>query len=497
MNTEIILPMPELKNALPGFNKLVSRRTTLPVLSCIKISRKADGEVNLQATDLDAHATFTLATSQPGEAVDVLIPLEQLIKAAKCTGPDQNVALLIGADTTKIRYFIGGSSVQQPVNTIPVAEWPQCPEITADSAPLQPGFASTLKEAMQCCSDDPSRLILNGACLDAREPKAHYVVATNGRFLYSANSFTFPFKEEVIIPDSKFINGSGLLDCEPCLIAVQSMQAKDPANDPIKYVSLQSKQWRLVSRQIDGNYPNWKQVIPAIDSKWTKIKLTDTAIDQLLKVIPNLPGKDDADKPIRLRTGKNALCIEAKDKNDQDWTSVEIKDVTVTGRPKETCINRDFLSPVLKFGLSELAIVDEFTPMLCTEDGKRMVIMPLRPPAPPTTKADSKEPDPEPNQPQPTTSAANPPSTEVQPGADKRKTDMAKDAAKTETTKPAEPVPSLIDQIEQIKEALKNVVRDLNGLADAVRQAEKDKRMAEKEVETARTVLKRLQQVSL
>ena len=74
---------------------------------------------------------------------------------------------------------------------------------------------------------------------------------------------------------------------------------------------------------------------------------------------------------------------------------------------------------------------------------------------------------------------------------------MAKDAAKTETTKPAEPVPSLIDQIEQIKEALKNVVRDLNGLADAVRQAEKDKRMAEKEVETARTVLKRLQQVSL
>ena len=56
---------------------------------------------------------------------------------------------------------------------------------------------------------------------------------------------------------------------------------------------------------------------------------------------------------------------------------------------------------------------------------------------------------------------------------------------------------SLIDQIEQVKESAKNLVRDLTSLVDAVKQAEKDKRASEKEVEAARGVLKKLQQVSI
>jgi len=67
-----------------------------------------------------------------------------------------------------------------------------------------------------------------------------------------------------------------------------------------------------------------------------------------------------------------------------------------------------------------------------------------------------------------------------------------------ETPKPEpakSPEVSLLDQIEQVKESAKNLVRDLNGLTDAVKQAEKDRRTNEKEVETARAVLKKLQQV--
>ena len=64
------------------------------------------------------------------------------------------------------------------------------------------------------------------------------------------------------------------------------------------------------------------------------------------------------------------------------------------------------------------------------------------------------------------------------------------------TTKPAAK-PSLIDQVETIKDALKNVIRDLTGLVDAVKLAEKENRASEKEVEAARATLKKLQQVSL
>ena len=66
-------------------------------------------------------------------------------------------------------------------------------------------------------------------------------------------------------------------------------------------------------------------------------------------------------------------------------------------------------------------------------------------------------------------------------------------------TKPAETVtpPTLIDQIELIKESVKNVARDLNGLIEAVKLAEKQQRTTEREVESARATLKKLQQVTI
>ena len=73
---------------------------------------------------------------------------------------------------------------------------------------------------------------------------------------------------------------------------------------------------------------------------------------------------------------------------------------------------------------------------------------------------------------------------------------MPKEAPKT-TEAPKTAEPSLLDQIEQVKESAKNLVRDLTGLTDAVKLAEREKRANEKEVETARAVLKKLQQVQI
>ncbi len=488
MNTEITLPVPELKTALSGLNKLIGRKTTLPVLSHVKVSRQKNGLVTLQGTDLDAYATFTLTNTQPGEAVDLLVPLEQLNQAFKCsTGSKQDLALVCEGKTTKLRYFIGGSSVHQPVNTLPVNEWPPIPKITADSTALPPGFGEALKQAMQCCSGDPSRHVLRGACLDARDAKAHYVVGTNGQFLYSANSFQFPLKDSIIFPDSKFINGSSLLDGEPCSLAVQS--GKKPSD--VKHICLQNKQWQFVTREIEGLYPNWKQVVPTIGTGWTLVKLSPAAIEQMLAVIPNLPGNDHDHQTIRLRTGNTCLWVEGRNKDDKDWTSIAISDVTTTGKPKEISLNRIYLMPALKFGLGELAIQDELSPLVCSKDGKRIVIMPVRPNG---SAAVSEKP-------KPTTPPASvPPTAEAKSNAEEKESTMPKaNPATTPPTSPkaAESSTSLLDQIEQVKESAKNLVRDLTGLTDTVKQAEKDKRANEKELDNARAVLKKLQQVQI
>lgn len=485
MNTEITLPVPELKTALSGLNKLVGKKTTLPVLNHVRISRQKNGQVTLQGTDLDAHATFTLSQTQPGQPTDVLVPLEQLNQAFKCsTGTKQDVALVCEGKTTKLRYYIGGSPVHQPVNTLPVNEWPPAPTITADSSLLPPGFGEALKQAMQCCGEDTSRQVLRGACLDARDKKAHYIVGTNGRFLFSANSFNFPMKDAIIVPDSKFINGSGLLDGEPCSLAIQP--GKKPSQ--AKHICLQTKQWQFVTREVEGQYPNWKQVVPAMISGWTLMKLSPPAIEQLLKVIPNLPGDDGSNNTVKLSTGDKTLWVAGRNKDDADWTKVAISDVSITGKFKEISLNRDYLLPALKFGLNEWAIQDELSPMVCSKDGKKMVIMPVRLNGPATVVEKSKT---------PTPPASVPPTAEAKPRAEEKDTTMPKATTPPTATKAPESSTSLLDQIEQVKESAKNLVRDLTGLTDAVKQAEKDKRANEKELENARSVLKKLQQVQI
>lgn len=74
---------------------------------------------------------------------------------------------------------------------------------------------------------------------------------------------------------------------------------------------------------------------------------------------------------------------------------------------------------------------------------------------------------------------------------------MSKETGKPEITKAPEQTITVTDQIELLRETVKHVLRDLSNLADAVKQAEKDKRASEKEVETARAVLKKLQQVTI
>ena len=68
----------------------------------------------------------------------------------------------------------------------------------------------------------------------------------------------------------------------------------------------------------------------------------------------------------------------------------------------------------------------------------------------------------------------------------------------TATTPPINsPVKSLVDHVDQIKDGLKAALRDLNAMVDMVRQAEREKRTTEREIEAVRAKLRQIQNVSI
>ena len=475
---QITLPAADLKQALPGLSKVVSRKSHLPCLQSVRITRNQIGIVTLSATDLDTFVSYNLEQPQKGEPFDVLLPFEQLNKTGKSS---EVVVMQESKLKAKLRYQVSGSNLEQSVVTLAPDEFPPTPKVIEPACKMPANFGECLRQAFETSSTDQSRYVIQGAYLDVKEPKCHTIISTNGRCLFAANTFKFDLKESVNLSRQKFLEWSGFLTGE-CEMAVKAEKGGSG------WVKITTPRWDCIVKQIDGNFPNWRQVVPKDTETWTNIQLSEAAIKQMLNLSSKLPGDDHENRTLQLRIDKE-LHLEGRNKDDKEFTSAEIADVKITGKPVTTALNREYLQTALRCGLNEIRIHTELEPLLFLKPGKRLVVMPVRLNGS-STQAVPAKPAPKPA---PETTTSPSPKAEAQPESEKP---MVKSPAKPETEKPA-PSISLLEQIEQVKESAKNLVRDLTSLTDGVKQAEKDKRANEKELENARAVLKKLQQVTI
>jgi hypothetical protein len=119
MNKEIVIPVSELKEALPGLSKIVSKKSHLPVLQSVRVARDAEGKVSIMGTDLDAFATYTITEPQAGPVVEFLLPLDQLTKTVKGMKAEGTMTLIPdGKEKVKLWYSIAGNQVRQSVNSL-------------------------------------------------------------------------------------------------------------------------------------------------------------------------------------------------------------------------------------------------------------------------------------------------------------------------------------------------------------------------------------------
>ncbi len=486
MTPEITLPVAELKQALPGLGKLVSKSRTLPVLQSLRVQRDDQGTVTIAGTDLEAHVEYRFKDLQAGEPVEVLVPFEALTRTVKGSS-ETLVVIPDGKDKVRLRYHIGNSPVEQRLSSLETKDWPATPRITSPAVPLGPEFGPALKEALQSASEDSSRAVLQGAHVDVSDKQAHYIVGTNGRVLYAANSFCFDLPQSVTIPNLKILGWNGFFAESGCTLAV--------TNDPKQetgWLQLQSGPWTLTARPVAGVFPNWRQALPSpAINKGASLKLSPAAIEQLLRVIPQLPGEDHSNSGVQLRV-ENQLFIEGWNADAREWTSIPIAEVTITGDPVTVSLNRHYLAQALRYGLTEVQIEDALSPVVFQQDGRRFVVMPLRMEGPAKV-----QPQPAGTAPAstPTAAASAAPTPTENPTQEERKT-VTKEIKETKL-EAEEPLRLALDRIEALRETLKNTLRDIGEVQEAVKAAEREKKASFKEVESVRATLRSLQKVAI
>ena len=207
----ITLPVRELKTALTGLSKVISKRATLPVLQHVRAERAADGVTTISATDLDAFASYRFAEGSEGKAESILVPFTALNSIVKSIAERTKPSAFekSGREHALVYYQIGGHAAEQRVESLPSDEWPPTPKLNGERVLLDGALRSALLEAFKCASTDESRYVLRGAYVDVSEKQSHYVVATDGKHLYSSNSFHVPIGTSVIIPDHRFLGWKG------------------------------------------------------------------------------------------------------------------------------------------------------------------------------------------------------------------------------------------------------------------------------------------------
>ncbi len=502
------LPIAELKPALAGLGKVIAKRCTLPVLGNIRIERTKDGWIALTGTDLDHHVTVRLEQPAAGEPCALLVPYDELLKTCKaCSNGEDILVERSGKDTASIRYAIGQQFVETKVESLPVEEFPEIPRFKGDAIALPDSVRQSIHEAIACASTDETRLILNGAYLDVSKPEANYVVGTDGRHLFSSNSFTLPLKNSLIIPTHKFVGWKEFNSDGEWQLKVAPAEKKEDCG----YLQLSSRRWRFISRQIEGNYPNWRQVVPGQGSFATTIEFDPESVDAVIQTIARMPCDDATNFAIGLERSDSKLVLLGRSPGAEDWTRIEVTGAKSRGLDVRIFLNRNLLTKALQFGLTKVETIDAMSPLRFSEGGRQMIIMPTRPnpapvPTPPPTPAapaaaaePEAENEPKP-QPPPVPAAQNEPPTPEQP---ERKPMPDKINGKNEAATPPTNVvekPALetaLAQIEVLRGDFRNTLAGLNQLADRLKQAQRESKTSEKEIQSVRQTLRSLQSVRI
>jgi DNA polymerase-3 subunit beta len=354
----------KLLEGLQQVQNVVSTRTTLPILSNVLLQAK-EGAVHLTTTDLDVgvRGSFEANVDKVGATT---LPARRLFTIIREL-PSSEIAIEVdGKNAASIR---SGQSFFKILG-LPEEEFPPLPKfenakvVTMRQKDLHDG----LRKTAYAISTDETRYVLNGVLFSFKENKLT-LVATDGRRLAMLDiELEFPrsHETEIIVPTKAVTELQRLLkDDGEVKISVGSGQIAFDLNNTF-----------LVSKLIEGNYPNYKQVIPS-EAKERVTLERETFLNSLRRV--SLLASDKSNS-IKLNFSKNNIEITAN--TPEVGEARESLPVAYKGRDFSIAFNPEFLMAPLR-NLTEdevfFDLIDEMSPgVLKIQTPFLYVLMPMR-----------------------------------------------------------------------------------------------------------------------
>jgi DNA polymerase-3 subunit beta len=246
----------QIINGLQAVQNVVSTRTTLPILSNVLLRAEND-RLELTATDLDVTIACGVEAKVKTRGAST-VPVRKLFGIVRELN---NLEIDLAVDEKNICSIHSGASFYK-INGLSADEFPPLPKFKEEKKVILP--QETLKGMMKktsfAISTDESRYVLNGIYLSLKDHKMT-MVATDGRRLALVDEeidVSEQSQGEFIIP-AKAVNELNRLLAEKGEVEIRyaENQASFTLKDEKGFSVL------IITKLIEGNYPNYRQVIPA------------------------------------------------------------------------------------------------------------------------------------------------------------------------------------------------------------------------------------------
>jgi DNA polymerase III subunit beta len=347
---------------------IIERRQTLPILSNVLLVRSAT-KLEFVASDIEIEISASIAVDS-GEERSVTVGARKFLDILRALPEGADIQTALQDKRMQVRSAKSRFSLQ----TLPAEDFPRmaAPEGDAVRFTLPQKVLKSLFALVQySMAQQDIRYYLNGLLMVVEGGELR-VVATDGHRLAYATRQVVPMevgKQEVILPRKTVLELTRLMSDgdEGIEIQLSSNQARFSFGDTV-----------VVSKLIDGKFPDYNRVIPKLQNRIIKIKRA--VIQQALQRAAILT--NDKFRGVRWILSENSLRVSCS--NTEQEEAQEELDIEYTGEALDVGFNVSYLLDVLNhLTVDEVqwALGDANSSALLTipgQDDFKYVVMPMR-----------------------------------------------------------------------------------------------------------------------
>jgi len=126
----------------------------------------------------------------------------------------------------------------------------------------------------------------------------------------------------------------------------------------------------------EGRYPRAEDVMPKLPGAATTCRLAPEDLEFLARTLPRLPGDGLEHSPVTLDLNGH-VAVRARAQDQGRATELQLLHSTVDGPPMRFVSNRQYLARMVQLGFQELRVVKADVPVVCAEEKRTLVWMPL------------------------------------------------------------------------------------------------------------------------